>query len=82
MSESERQRRIEALFEQALDYPTTERSAFLIRACGSDRTLRSQVKALLAADDGADAYFADLAHRLGMPHVEEARGGCLYGRGS
>jgi len=46
--------RIEALFEEAIDLPASERSGFLARQCGSDTTLRRDVEALLAAHERLD----------------------------
>jgi serine/threonine protein kinase len=45
----ERNRRIEALFEAAVELPAAERAAFLERACGRDRAMRRELDALLAA---------------------------------
>src|SRR5690606_2090369 len=70
MEDSDRQRRVETLFEQAIDLSPSEREAFLARACGPDQALRRQVEALLAAGEGADAYFARLAQRIGVPRFE------------
>lgn len=49
-----RAQRIEQLFDDALDLPTTERDAFLREHCGDDEGLRREVAELLAADDEAD----------------------------
>lgn len=68
--EAERHHRIETLFERALELDPSQRAAFLDDACGADQELRARVEALLAADDGAETYFDDLARRLGMPHAE------------
>lgn len=43
-----RWRRIEAVFEQAIELPERERSGFLDRACGGDAELRGEVAVLLA----------------------------------
>ena len=40
-----------AIFSEALGIPAQERDAFLERACGSDRQLRSRIAALLRAHD-------------------------------
>jgi serine/threonine protein kinase len=42
--------RIEEIFHAALECPLPERDAYLVRACGDDRTLRSEVESLLAHD--------------------------------
>ena len=45
----ERWERIEALIDEALDLPSTERRAFLERACPDDPALRTEVLEILAA---------------------------------
>ncbi len=42
--------RVRALFEQAADLPTAERSAFIDECCGDNSELRAEVEAMLAAD--------------------------------
>jgi len=49
----DRRQRIEDLFEQALEWPETERAARLAENCGEDDALRSEVQALLQANDRA-----------------------------
>lgn len=44
-------RRIEELFDQAVELPPGERLAFLDTSCGGDDALRRQVEAMLASDD-------------------------------
>jgi eukaryotic-like serine/threonine-protein kinase len=46
----DRWNRIEEIFHAALERPLPERDAYLVRACGDDRTLRSEVESLLAND--------------------------------
>ena len=46
--DTERWHRIEALFDQALELPESERSRFLDEACADDLELRGELKALLA----------------------------------
>ncbi|MCX7513912.1 serine/threonine-protein kinase [Frateuria sp. STR12] len=46
--------RIDALFEQALAQPPGQRDAWLAAACGSDLSLRDQVRRLLLADARAE----------------------------
>jgi len=43
-----------AIFEDALDVPPDERSAWLIDICGGDQALLAEVKRLLAADELAE----------------------------
>ncbi|MEE8523462.1 MAG: serine/threonine-protein kinase [Thermoanaerobaculia bacterium] len=58
--------RVEALFHAALERPADERHAFLDRKCGGDGALAARVRALLAADDGAEALVDEhMAQALG-----------------
>jgi serine/threonine-protein kinase len=47
---ADRWRRIEELFQTALDIPQAQRDAFLRGACGSDDALRLDIESLLAND--------------------------------
>jgi eukaryotic-like serine/threonine-protein kinase len=51
---------IQEIFQGALGLPTSEQNAYLARACGDDRELRSEVASLLASDiaDTATLRFA------------------------
>jgi len=51
----------ETLFETALALPPTERAAYLERACADNSSLRDDVASLLAAHEGAEAFFDTLA---------------------
>src|SRR5262245_61056329 len=53
---SERWRRIERLYEAALQRPPDERGRFLDAACEGDATLRADVERLLTADDRAGDF--------------------------
>ena len=53
---SERWRRIERLYEAALQRAPTERGPFLDAACEGDETLRADVERLIAADDRAGDF--------------------------
>src|SRR5262245_21347359 len=53
---SERWRRIERLYEAALQRPPAERGPFLDTACEGDERLRADVERLLAADDRAGDF--------------------------
>ncbi|MGH9939064.1 MAG: serine/threonine-protein kinase, partial [Blastocatellia bacterium] len=50
----ERWRKINELFEAALERPAGERSDFVARACAGDEELRRRVKAMLDADEKND----------------------------
>ncbi len=51
-----RLRKIEILFERALDLPEGQRAAFLDRECADDLDLRREVESLLAADNDAGEF--------------------------
>ena len=51
-------RRVDAVFDAALDLPTGERAAFLDRTCAGDAALRDAVERLLAAHDRSDGFLA------------------------
>src|SRR5206468_3909527 len=50
--------RIKEVFQDALDRPAQERTAWLRDRCGSDRALQAEVEALLAAHDEAGSFAA------------------------
>jgi eukaryotic-like serine/threonine-protein kinase len=58
MSDAERWRELDRVFEAALDCPPGERTAFLEAACAGDPVLRREVERLLAAD-AREAVFLD-----------------------
>ena len=57
----ERWKQIDRLLESALDCATSERDAFLRRACGGDEQLEREVRSLLDAHDRADAFSASIS---------------------
>jgi non-specific serine/threonine protein kinase/serine/threonine-protein kinase len=59
MKDRSRQRRIEEIFQEALDRPAPARAAFLAEACGGDEALRSEVESLLAHFDAANVGFLE-----------------------
>ena len=69
----DRWRKVDELFEAALDVPPQERAAFLDEACGSDRDLRREVEKMLSFDKQAEDFIQtdvfDVAARLiTQPH--------------
>ncbi len=52
----ERWPRVEAILDEALEMPASERAAFLDQACAGDPRLRAEVEELLAADEEADGF--------------------------
>lgn len=60
----ERHRRIEAIYNAALERDTSAQAAFLIEACAGDNDLRREVESLLAAHKQAGSF-------LETPAIEE-----------
>ena len=60
--EIERWKKIESLFESALERPPVERAAFLDRACAGDQTLRRDVESLLAHHQPTGRLIPTLIH--------------------
>jgi eukaryotic-like serine/threonine-protein kinase len=58
----ERWKKIETLFEEAIGRDTSERDAFLERACGDDPTLKREVESLLAHHQPTGRFIPTLAH--------------------
>jgi len=52
----DRWRKVDELFEAALDVPPQERAAFLDKACGSDRELRREVEKMLSFERQAEDF--------------------------
>src|SRR5438874_13544681 len=53
---SERRKQIEALFEQSLELPETERGKFLEKRCNGDEELRREVESLLQSHARAGTF--------------------------
>ncbi|MEM7251705.1 MAG: protein kinase [Pseudomonadota bacterium] len=60
--ETERWRRIESIFEAAVEKPPALRAAFLDAQCGDDHEIRSEIESLLRADEQSGDFLADLFH--------------------
>src|SRR5205085_12315455 len=58
MQDLERWRRIETLYQAALELDEAERAAFLDRACAGDAALRREVASLLASHEEAGSFLA------------------------
>ncbi len=54
--DAERRRRLEQLYNSALEHAESERGAFLESACGVDTALRRDVESLLACDKEAENF--------------------------
>src|SRR6516164_2672198 len=50
---TDRWKRIEEIFQGALELPLSERSDYVAQACGADAELRSEIESLLASDSGS-----------------------------
>src|SRR4028118_1840717 len=57
----ERWQRVEEIFEAAIAIPQPQRESFLIESCGADDELRSQIAAMLAADENESTLDLDVA---------------------
>ncbi|HKZ02431.1 MAG TPA: serine/threonine-protein kinase [Pyrinomonadaceae bacterium] len=66
----ERWKRVEQVFEAALEHPPAERAAYLDSACLGDSSLRQQVETLLVALDQAGASTSKISPSLGLPLSE------------
>ncbi len=55
----ERWKEVEAVFEQVLEVPVGERSAFIDRTCADDEELRREVKSLLESHGRAGTFLHD-----------------------
>ncbi|HST19977.1 MAG TPA: serine/threonine-protein kinase [Blastocatellia bacterium] len=58
----ERWKRIETLFESAIERDTSERAAFLDEACGGDVTLRREVESLLEHHQPTGKFITTMVH--------------------
>jgi serine/threonine protein kinase/Tfp pilus assembly protein PilF len=61
-------KRVEQVFESALEHPPAERAAYLASACEGDSSLRQQVETLLMALDQAGT--STISPSLGIPQSE------------
>ncbi|MCP3962227.1 MAG: protein kinase [bacterium] len=68
----ERWRRVEAIFDEALELPAAEVPAHLDAACGGDDGLRGEVEALLGADQQAGAFLETSAGAYAATLIREA----------
>lgn len=51
-------KKVEDLFDQALELPAEERAAFLGKACGTDVELRQRIEALISASEAQSGFLA------------------------
>ncbi len=52
----DRWKRLEEIFDAALERPQVERDAYLVEACSGDKTMLTEVRALLAGHEKADRF--------------------------
>jgi serine/threonine protein kinase len=71
---AERYRQIDALAEAALKLEQSQRSDFLVRACGSDQELLEQVNALLRGYDTAGKFLEEPAFEAWARELAETSG--------
>jgi eukaryotic-like serine/threonine-protein kinase len=62
----ERWKKVEEVFESALEQAPEERSAYLTRACAGDESLREQVETLIASYEEAGSFIEDPALGTGV----------------
>jgi serine/threonine protein kinase len=77
----DRMKKIEKIFDGALQRSAAERAAFLDRACGDDDNLRREVEGLLAADSRAGEFLEQpiAEHGIELRPQGSAPGGELVG---
>ena len=74
-SPTERFRRVDTIFDAALDLPTEEQTAFIERECGGDEALRAEVLELVRAYHRSESVLESPASRLAAPLLDAAVGG-------
>ena len=71
-TQPDRFRRVDAVFDAALDLPAADQTAFIDRACGDDAALREEVNRLLHAYRRSGSFLESPAAEIGAPLVEHA----------
>ena len=69
---TDRFRRVDSIFDAAVDLPAGERTSFIDRECGEDAALRDEVLDLVRAYHSADSVLESPAARLAAPFLETA----------
>ena len=72
-TQTDRFRRVDDLFDRALDLPAAEQAAFIDRECGHDEELRGEVMALLRSHRRAAQFLESPAVEIAAPLLEEGR---------
>lgn len=70
----ERQKKLDALFHDALALQVEARAAFLAKACGADIQLRADAERLLAAHERESSFLAETAVLIRDDHTESPVG--------
>src|SRR6185295_7445092 len=73
MADSDRWRKIEEIFHEALERPENERESWLDSSCGGDAALRAEVASLLASDREAASFVGSKVERAVMEFGAETR---------
>jgi hypothetical protein len=68
---NERFRRVDAIFDEALDLPVDQQSAFVDGACAGDMALREAVHRLLRAHRRSGGFLESPAVHMAAPLLEE-----------
>ncbi len=76
----ERWKKVEEVFESALERTTEERPAYLAEACSGDESLRGQVEALLRSHEQAGSFIEAPAVPHLLPTIEDDPAATVIGR--
>jgi serine/threonine protein kinase len=76
----ERWQRVDELFHLALEQEPAQRAQFLDRACGNDKTLRSQLDLLISSHDQAESFIENPASDLAAELLARGHGGLTIGQ--
>jgi serine/threonine protein kinase len=70
--DSDRRRRVESIFEKALDAGANERAGVLEQSCAGDEALRREVESLLAQNESAGTFLHVPAFGVPVPVPERS----------
>ena len=76
----ERWRRVEELFQAAMDRAPEQRAAFLRQYCDGDESLRREVEALLVSDESVDGELEEIACGVAADWADEGQHAELIGQ--
>jgi hypothetical protein len=71
-SPTDRFRRVDTIFDAAIDLPTSEQTGFIDRECGADAELRAEVLELVRAYQYSDSFLESPAAGLAAPLLDAA----------